>query len=234
MSDAIFARLTVAVPAPAFTSWERITLAPQRARLLRTKGFAALDMGDEDLLGWEMTVEGARTLDEALSIARGFVEKKDVARWAHFVNDAGKDAVRVEQDGPLAREATAADLLALLARTARDGDLFLEVDVDRDAGTASVRGVLPEYDTYRIHRLPWLYALAGAAEVGGRGSLTFLGEAEGEFVATLADLDGTRLSLREEDPQNLTEDDWNERLGDLEEAHRAWTKAKPKKHRRGR
>jgi hypothetical protein len=238
MSDGIFARMLVELPAKGLAGWERAPLSPERARLRGTKGFDALDMGDEDLLGWEMTVAGAKTLDEALSIARGFVAKKDVARWAHFVDEQGRDAVRVEQDGPLPRSATNADLLALLARLARDGEQFLEVDVRRDAGQVAVRGVLSDYDTYRAHRLPWLYAVSSAVCAGGTGSLTLLGESEGEFVATFADAGAgaSALTIQEVDPQNLTEEDWEERLGGVEalqQAFAAWARERQKRRRRG-
>ncbi len=215
---------------------EQAPLLPEYQRLRGAEGFAWLDKGDEDLLGWEMTVEGATTLDEALSIARGFIEKRHVARWEHFVNEKGADVVRVQQDGPLSRQATCADLLVLLARLARDGAVFSETDVQRDAGKIEVRGVV-DYDGYRTHRLPWLYALSCAVQVGGQGSLTFLGEDEGEFVATFADATGDSVAIREVDPQDLTEDDWEARIGSiatLEETHAAWRAGTKKNAKRGR
>jgi hypothetical protein len=234
VAAAIFARLSLSLPAAELKRWEQAPLLPEYQRLRGADGFAWLDMGDEDLLGWEMTVEGATTLDEALAIAQGFIEKRQVARWEHFVNEKGADAVRVQQDGPLSRQATCADLLALLARMARDGVLFTETEAQRDAGKIEVRGVV-DYDGYRTHRLPWLYALSCAVRAGGQGSLTFLGEDEGEFVTTFADAPGDSVAIREVDPQNLTEDDWEARIGGiatLEEAHAAWRTRTKKKPRR--
>jgi hypothetical protein len=210
----IYVSMRVAKPT---ASWKKKKLIDELERLRKVKGFKRLDMGDDDLLGGEVTVEDETSEKAALAFLeeQGFefsgseieVTKKKVK---------GRPAITIFSKGPLDRDATVADLVRYLARAK---DAFTEVD-ERDG--LRVRGFFPDYDTYRTYRLPMAYAVSAAHALRIAADLTFLGESEGAFVTT----DGKKLVVEEKDPQNLTDEDWS-RLGDqtaIDKAYKAWRK----------
>lgn len=233
MREGIYLHAQIHVPPAAVKAWRGSMLRAQHERLRGVEGFAAIDMGDGDLLGCSVTVRGKATFEEALAAVRSIVDASKIERWSRVV-DEGMDAICIEEAGPLRRDADVADLLAYLRRATDEGTEF--VDVAAAEGGVTLRGFLSSYDEYRHQRMPMVYAIAAAGAQGGGGRLTFLGESEGEFVSLFVDVDGDAITIAEPDPQNLDEDDWNERLGGVEALGReyvAWGK-KTRKKRRGR
>lgn len=233
MREGIYLRAEIDVPPASMQAWRATMLRAQHERLRGVKGFDKIDMGDDDLLGCEVTVRGKTSFEEALAVVRSLVDPARIERWSRVV-DEGMDAIRMEEAGPLRRDADVAELLAYLRRSTEEGTEFVEVQGDE--GKITLRGFLSSYDEYRNHRMPLVYALAAAGAVGGSGRLTFLGESEGEFVTLFVDVGAGAIQIAEPDPQNLDEEDWEERLGGMEalgQAYEAWRK-KSRKKRRGR
>ena len=226
MPDGIYFQLRLRFPdAAAAERWRHAGLLAQGDLLRRTPGFEALDMGDDDLLGGEMTVSEVQTLDEAIAYLHRVGLPVDPGTIVETRTCAveGKPAVWLAQAGTLPRTATVGDLLDHLRSPGiEDGTVeFLAHTGD----AAIVHGLLPTYDAYREYRLPLIYAGAAAGILGAAGTVSFLGESEGEFVATFADYADTVIKLMEPDPQNLVEAELVERFGgiDVDEALRAWT-----------
>lgn len=131
--------------------------------------------------------------------------------------------------------ATVADLLALLRREAYEGEQFFSVE--HGESHLRVQGFLSSWSAYREHRLPLIFTATAAEASGGRGSLSLLGEVDGEIVTILVDVDAGSVRVASVDPQNLTEGDWNVRLGGmsaLDEARHKWAKKAKRavRHRR--
>lgn len=231
MREGIYLHAEIHVPPAAMKAWQGSTLRAQHERLRAVEGFAAIDMGDGDLLGCSVTVRGKATFEEALAAVRSIVDAAKIERWSRVV-DEGMEAILIEEAGPLRRDADVAELLAYLRRAADEGTEFVAVAATE--GGATLRGFLSSYDEYRNHRMPLVYGIAAAAALGGGGRLTLLGESQGEFVSLFVDVDGDALTIAEPDPQNLDEEDWDERLGGVAALGReyvAWEKKARKKKR---
>lgn len=131
-----------------------------------------------------------------------------------------------------------ATLLARLTRLSEEGEQWFEVVRGKDATT--VRGALSTHAAYRELRFPLLYAASAANAANaalGDGlvaRLSLLGELEGEIVIVLADVDANGVRLSRVDPQNFSEDDWQERSGGLDVLEVAWAKWRKKARRRAR
>jgi hypothetical protein len=211
MKQGIYFRMEVALAETS--AWEKSVLAEQLDKLREVEGFDGLDMGDDDLLGGEITVKGQTTKEGALEFLEqsGLDADSDAEIEATATEIDGEPAITLFSKGPLARDASVADLLAYLTAAADEA-----TEVIREGGIVVARGFLSDYDAYRSYRLPIVYSVGAARDHGAAGRVTFFGESDGEFVATLVDSDGTDIEIREPDPQNMTEDDWNDRLPDLE------------------
>jgi hypothetical protein len=239
MREGVYMRAELHVPREALAAWRRARLLDRQEALREAPGFDGIDMGDDDLLGSEISVKGATSLEEALATLRGMAFPMDASRarqWKRVEID-GEPGVRIEEAGPLPRDATVADLLAHLKRAAEEGEQFVEVVSEDEGCQVTLRGILGGYDDYRAHRLPIVYACAAAGSRGGGGRATFLGQSDGEFVTLFVDVEGARVAIDQPDPQNLVEEDWEDRLGGVEaldEAHAAWAKKARKKRRRAR
>src|SRR5215831_13735890 len=109
MPDPIYfhIRLRFSTPEP-IAVWKARVLLAQREYLESAPGFDGVDMGDDDLLGGEITVTEVSTLDEALTYldAVGLrVDRKRIVEWQRTVRDE-EPAVRFVLAGPLPRSAT--------------------------------------------------------------------------------------------------------------------------------
>jgi hypothetical protein len=234
MREGIYLHAVLHVPAERLAAWRGAMLRLQRERLRPVKGFAAIDMGDDDLLGCEVTVRGKASFEEALAAVRSLVTPARIERWSHVVDD-GVDAISIEERGALRRDADVGDLLAYLRLAADEGKEFVEVTASESGVT--LRGFLGSYDAYRDHRLPIAYAAVAAGVEGGGGTVTFLGEAEGEFVATFVDVEGETITVQDPDPQNLDEEDWELRLGGVARLggdYEAWAKKASRARKKAR
>lgn len=234
MREGIYLHAVFHVPAERLAAWRGTMLRVQRERLRPVKGFSAIDMGDDDLLGCEVTVRGKASFEEALAAVRSLVTPERIERWSRVVDD-GVDAISIEERGALRRDADVGDLLAYLRLAADEGQEFVEVTASESGVT--LRGFLGSYDAYRDHRLPIAYAAVAAGVEGGGGTVTFLGEAEGEFVATFVDVEGEAITVQDPDPQNLDEEDWELRLGGLARLgsdYEAWAKKASRARKKAR
>lgn len=217
MTVDIYAKLRL--PSELSTAWHASILLAQEERLCELAEYGAIDMGDDDLLGSLITVEEQTSLEEALEYLDSIgltVPRARISHWVQVESDSGP-AIRFVLAGPLARDATVADLLRYLELSAGAGQEFFRVDICAEADASEVEvvvhGTFSTYDAYRDYRLPLLYAAAAAGTVGGTGQLNFGGDDDGEFVALFVDIDSEHISINEPDPQNITEADWMERLG---------------------
>ncbi|MER7825716.1 hypothetical protein ABTX85_24515 [Streptomyces sp. NPDC096097] len=146
--------------------------------------------------------------------------------------DMGDDDLLGEEPRTLPRNATVGDLLAHMQSELANERGFVEIlqngadaDADADAGAVvAMHGFLPDYDSYRDHRLPMIYAGAAASRLGGEGSVSFLGPAEGEWVVTFADFTDSAVRISEPDLQDLGERELTERFGGIavDDVYRAW------------
>lgn len=232
MTEGIYVRVELEVPEEQQRAFRAAVLRAQHDLLVGVPRFKAIDMGDDDLLGCGVTVRGETTLEGALKHVRGLVDPARIERWSRVV-DEGKDAVLIEERGALRRDADVADLLAHLRLGTEEGREHVEVT--SEGGRITLRGVLGSYDEYRTYRMAIVYAARAAGAHGGTARVTFLGDSEGEFVALFVEVDGEAVEISEPDPQNLTEEDWEERLGGvaaLDEAHAAWLKKRRKRANR--
>jgi hypothetical protein len=226
MPDGIYFQVRLRFPDAAVAErWKHAGLLAQADLLRRTPGFDALDMGDEDLLGGEMTISKVQTLDEAIAHLHGIgfpVDPETIVETRACTMD-GEPAIWFAQAGALPRTATVGDLLDHL-RSPGIEDGTVEFRAHTGAAVL-VHGLLPTYDAYREYRLPLIYAGAAAGTLGAAGTVSFLGESEGEFVATFADCADTLIKIAEPDPQNLVEAELAERFGgiDIDEVAREWT-----------
>ncbi|MFJ9968461.1 hypothetical protein [Streptomyces avermitilis] len=204
--------------------WKELALLVQRDHLEATPGFDAINMGDDDLLGGEITVRQQTELDAAIAYLHqvGFpVDKSRIVEWKRTVSD-GEPAVWFAEAGTLPRSAKVSDLLAHLQSPGIAGGL---VESPTTGDTAVViHGFLPDYDTYREYRLPMIYAGSAASQLGGRGTVSFLGPSDGEYVVTFADFDGASIEIFEPDPQDLIDEELSERFDsmDWEGLYHAW------------
>lgn len=229
MTGTIYLYAELHLPGTAADAWRAGVLLDQERRLETVRGYDSLDMGDHDLLGGVIQVRGQHTLDGGLQYLRHVgleVSAGDVTQ-SEVTEVDGEPWLRIVTGGALPRDATVGQLLDLLVA----GDEFVELTATPDtapagpAVTVVLRGVLDGYDAFREHRLPLLYAAAAAGALGGTGRLSFIGDTDDEFVALLIDIDGPATSIAEPDPQNLTEEDWQDRLGDFDltaARHAAW------------
>lgn len=205
--------------------WKKIELLAQWEHLKEAPGFNGIDMGDDDLLGGEITVGKQTELDGAIAYLHeiGFPLSKEtrIAEWRRTVSE-GDPAVWFATAGTLPRSATVGDLLAHLRSPGIDGGL-VEFPAAEDT-TVVIHGFLPDYDAYREYRLPMIYAASAAGQLGGRGTVSFLGPSDGEYVVTFADVNGTSVEISEPDPQDLIEDELTERFGgtDLDSLYDTW------------
>jgi hypothetical protein len=188
------------------------------------------------------------TSDGVYVSLRATLDEAGVHAWRRVLLEPMRDAVR-SADGfnpytapdedylaaaDLGAHPTVHDLLARLARAADDGELFFELA--REGATMRIRSFLPSRVDYNVHGFPLVYAAVAAREAGGVASLSLLGELAGDIVIVLVNASPTALSVRRPDPQDLTEHDWNERLGGIvafDEARARWAR-KAKKARRHR
>jgi len=200
--------------AASIAAWHREPLLGQRAHLEAVPGFDSIDMGDDDLLGSDITVTGQTTLDGALAYLHdvGFpVTGERIVEW-HTTERDGEPAVWFAEAGPLPRTADVAALLAYLD-SGGDGEATA---VTMDSGSETellIGGRAVDYDAYRTYRLPLIYAGTAATRLGATGSVSFLGDCGDEFVALFVDFDAGTVTIDEPDPQNLTEVGLTERFG---------------------
>ncbi|WP_030756607.1 MULTISPECIES: hypothetical protein [unclassified Streptomyces] len=144
--------------------------------------------------------------------------------------DMGDDDLLGGEPRRLPRNATVGDLLAHVRSELANERGFVEIltnsaDADADAGAVvAMHGFLPDYDSYRDHRLPMIYAGAAASRLGGEGTVSFLGPADGEYVVTFADFADSVIRISEPDPQDLRERELTERFGGIavDDVYRAW------------
>ncbi|MFE6814473.1 hypothetical protein [Streptomyces sp. NPDC057675] len=206
--------------------WTDAGLATQRDSLADAPGFASLDLGDDDLLGGELSVAGQTHLDRALAyldeIDFSLDEELITGCSAYFTID-GQPAVRILTAGVLPRGATVGDLLDHLSSSGVAGGIVEYLAQDEDTAL-TVHGFLPDYYTYRDYRLPMIYAGSAASRWGARGSVSFVGPADGEYVVTFADFSGGSAEISEPDPQDVTERDLSRRFRgiDRETLYNTW------------
>jgi hypothetical protein len=218
-------RLRFSIP-ERIASWRERVLLEQQGYLEGAPGFGFIDMGDDDLLGVEMTVTEVSTLEEALTYLENVgwpVERERVLEWESTVME-GKAGVRFVLGGTLPRTATVGDLLTYLQSPGiTDG---LVEAISSDDVTVLIHGFLPNYDAYRDYRLPMVYAGAAASQLGAEGTVSFVGPGEEpEYVATFADFHHGATTISEPDVQDLTDAGLAERFGgiDFEAVLSAWT-----------
>ncbi|MFF8512814.1 hypothetical protein ACF064_32550 [Streptomyces sp. NPDC015492] len=171
-------------------------------------------MGDDDLLGGELSVAGQTHLEGALAYLDEIdfsLDEELVVDWCSVSEAAGEPAVRISTAGVLPRGATVGDLLAHLTSSGVAGGVVEYLPHDEDRALV-MHGFLPDYDAYREYRLPMIYAGSAASGSGGRGSVSFIGAADGEYVVTFADFSGGVARISEPDPQDLTEQDLSRRF----------------------
>jgi hypothetical protein len=159
---------------------------------------------------------------------------RDAVRSAGGFNPYTAPDVDYLAEADLGSRATVHDLLARLSRAADEGELFFEHV--HEGATTRIRSFLPSWADFNVHAFPLVYAAAAVRETGGVASLSLLGDFAGDIVIVLVDASPSALSVRRPDPQDLTENDWNERLGGIvafDEARARWAK-KAKKARRRR
>jgi hypothetical protein len=216
-------RLRFATPENIAVWQERVLLA-QREYLESAPGFSFIDMGDDDLLGAEITVTEVSTLEEALRYLDNVglpIDRKRIVQWHSTVQDGNPGVVFVEA-GPLPRSTTVGDLLTHLQSPGIENGLFEVLPSD---AAVVIHGYLPDYDAYRDYRLPIVYAGAAASRLGAEGTVSFVGPGEEpEYVATFADFHDGATTISEPDPQDLTDEGLVERFGgiDFEAVYRAW------------
>jgi hypothetical protein len=226
MSGPIYFHIRLTFPTPeSIPLWKERVLLAQREYLEPVPGFAGIDMGDDDLLGAEITVLQENTLNDALRYLEnvGFpFDRTRIVEWQNTVRD-GEPAIQFVLAGPLPRSATVGDLLTHLQQSGIESG-FIEV-LTADATAMVIQGFLPDYDAYREYRLPMIYAGVAASQLGAEGTVSFLGPGEDtEYVATLADFQDGAIAISEPDPQDLVEETLVERFGgiDFEAVYRAW------------
>lgn len=213
--ESVYFQMRLRFPDEAsIVAWHRERLLDQRVHLEAVPAFDSIDMGDDDLLGSDITVTGQTDLDGALAYLRdvGFPVTADrIVEWRATERD-GQPAIWFAEAGPLPRTADVAALLAYLD-SGGDGEATA---VAMDTGSERellIGGRVAGYDGYRTYRLPLIYAGTAATRLGASGSVSFLGDRGDEFVALFVDFDAGAIGIDEPDPQNLTEEGLTERLG---------------------
>jgi hypothetical protein len=226
MPDPIYfhIRLRFSTPEPIAVWKERVLLA-QWEYLEAAPGFDGIDMGDDDLLGGEITVTEVSTLDEALTYldAVGLrLDRKRIVEWQRTVRE-GEPAVSFVLAGPLPRSTTVGDLLIHLQQPGIEHG-YVE-QLTGDPAAVMIHGFLPDYDAYRDYRLPMIYAGMAASRLGAEGTVSFLGPTDdGDYVTTFADFQESTGVINEPDPQDLVEEELMECFCgiDFEAVYRAW------------
>jgi hypothetical protein len=145
------------------------------------------------------------------------------------------DRLLQDDDDHVEAGTTVADFLARLERRSDEGQTFCQREPahGRASPRVRVRGALTEWSEHHELLFPLIYAAAAASSTGSQARLSVMGDLEGTVVLVLVDVTGGEVRVRQEDPQNLSEAAWEERLGGmaaLEEARRRWMK---KRRRRG-
>lgn len=146
------------------------------------------------------------------------------------------DALLADDVDHVEATTTVADVLARLERSADEGAVYFSREPARTRGAArvGVRGVLATWSDYHEALLPLIYVAAAAAATGSRARLSVMGDLEGTVLIVLVDVEDGAVTVRSEDPQNLAEPDWRERLGDTEALDAAYQKWARKGRRRRR
>ena len=227
MSGPIYFHLRLRFPTTErILMWQECVLLAQYEYLESVSGFDSIAMGDDDLLGHEITVTQVSTLEEALTYLEhdGFhyIDRTRIIEWGSTVQD-GEEGIQIVEAGTLARSATVGDLLAHLQSPSIENGLVEALPSDSVA--VVIHGFLPNYDAYREYRLPMIYAGAAACQLGAAGSISFVGPGEEpDYVATFADFEDGAMDISEPDPQDLSDEELVERFGgiDFETVYHAW------------
>jgi hypothetical protein len=207
-------------------------LIEQAQRLADVPGYEAIDAGDTDQLGGKVHIVNQLTLDGSLEELRRLgvtISRDAVTGWNRFDMADGKPWLRIVTAGILPRTATVADLLAYLPTGREFVSAVLSPGPD-DTLQVELRGLLSDYDSYRDHQLPLLYAMTAAGECGGTGRLSFGGWTKECFVELFVDVDGAHTTIDDPEQQDIDDDAWQERLGGHETTlamFRAWQAATP-------
>jgi hypothetical protein len=129
-------------------------------------------------------------------------------------------------DDEFSETTTVADLLAWLERRADLGEQFTEMTVVDDC--FELRSVLGDHTAFCDQRLALAYALVAAPS----GMLSINGASYDAIDTLLVDVDLESIRIRTPDPQNLSYEQWDERMGGIEASEAAFAAWRKKKQRR--
>src|SRR5689334_15238383 len=103
MVKGVYVFMQFTLPPTNINLWEQVQLRTQYDKLVDVDGFEQINMGDDDLLGGEITVKGVTTKEEALAELEdmGFpIDEYETAPWQCLTDDKdGGSAIRFELPG---------------------------------------------------------------------------------------------------------------------------------------